>query len=63
MNIQDEITEAIDKYITPSVSCAGCASSIYTLKMGVERTLQHLFPKSVKSVSHEESEITNPYYT
>tara|TARA_B100000949_G_C14265771_1_gene444889 strand:+ start:216 stop:482 length:267 start_codon:yes stop_codon:yes gene_type:complete len=88
MNIQDEIIEAIDKYITPSVSmhggkvelldydkenkhvhvklsgsCAGCASSIYTLKMGVERTLQHLFPKSIKSVSHEESEITNPYYT
>ena len=50
-------------HVKLSGSCAGCASSIYTLKMGVEQTLQHYFPKDVKSISHEESEITNPYYT
>jgi Fe-S cluster biogenesis protein NfuA len=50
-------------HVKLSGSCAGCASSIYTLKMGVEQTLQHFFPKDIKSISHEEAEITNPYYT
>ena len=45
-------------HVKLSGSCAGCASSIYTLKMGVEQTLQHYFPKDVKSISHEEAEIT-----
>jgi Fe-S cluster biogenesis protein NfuA len=50
-------------HVKLSGSCAGCASSIYTLKMGVEQTLQHFFPEDIKSISHEEAEITNPYYT
>ena len=50
-------------HVKLSGSCAGCASSIYTLKMGVEKTLQHFFPEDIKSISHEEAEITNPYYT
>ena len=50
-------------HVKLSGSCAGCASSIYTLKMGVEQTLQHYFPKDIKSISHEEGEVTNPYYT
>jgi Fe-S cluster biogenesis protein NfuA len=50
-------------HVKLSGSCAGCSSSIYTLKMGIEQTLQHYFPKDIKSVSHEEGEITNPYYT
>jgi len=50
-------------HVKLSGSCAGCASSIYTLKMGVEKTLQHFFPEDIKSISHEEAEITNPCYT
>jgi len=50
-------------HVKLSGSCAGCASSIYTLKMGVEKTLQHFFPKDIKSISHEEAEVTNPYYS
>ena len=50
-------------HVKLSGSCAGCSSSIYTLKMGVEQTLQHYFPKDIKSISHEEGEVTNPYYT
>ena len=49
-------------HVKLSGSCAGCSSSIYTLKMGVEQTLQHYFPKDIKSISHEEGEVTNPYY-
>ena len=50
-------------HVKLSGSCEGCASSIYTLKMGVEQTLQYYFPKDIKSISHEEGEVTNPYYT
>ena len=50
-------------HVKLSGSCAGCASSTYTLKMGVEQILQYYFPKDIKSLSHEESEVTNPYYT
>ena len=50
-------------HVKLSGSCAGCASSIYTLMMGVEKTLLHFFPEDIKSISHEEAEITNPYYT
>ena len=49
-------------HVKLSGSCAGCASSTYTLKMGVEQTLQYYFPKDIDSISHEESEVTNPYY-
>ena len=50
-------------HVKLSGSCAGCAASIFTLKMGVEQTLQHFFPEDIKSISHEDAEITNPYYT
>ena len=49
-------------HVKLSGSCAGCASSTYTLKMGVEQTLQYYFPKDIESISHEEAEVTNPYY-
>ena len=43
-------------------SCAGCAASSFTLKLGVEETLKEYLPNDVESVSHEEGEATNPYY-
>ena len=43
-------------------ACAGCAASSFTLKLGVEETLKEYLPNDVKSVSHEEGEVINPYY-
>jgi Fe-S cluster biogenesis protein NfuA len=43
-------------------SCAGCAASSFTLKLGVEQTLKEYLPDDVESVSHEDGNIINPYY-
>jgi len=43
-------------------SCAGCAASSFTLKLGVEQTLKEYLPDDVESVSHEDGDIINPYY-
>ncbi len=49
-------------HVKLSGSCAGCAASVFTLKMGVEQTLTELFPDDVKTVSHEEGEVVHPWY-
>jgi Fe-S cluster biogenesis protein NfuA len=43
-------------------SCAGCAASSFTLKLGVEQTLKEYLPDDVESVSHEDGDIINPSY-
>jgi len=43
-------------------SCAGCAASSFTLKLGVEQTLKEYLPDDVESVSHEDGDVINPYY-
>ena len=43
-------------------SCAGCAASSFTLKLGVEQTLKEYLPDDVESVSHEDGDIINHYY-
>jgi|TARA_R100000093_G_C1873552_1_gene52034 Fe-S cluster biogenesis protein NfuA len=50
-------------HVKLSGSCAGCAASVFTLKLGVEDMLVNEFPDDVHSVSHEEGEITTPYYS
>ena len=47
-----------------SGACSGCASSTYTLKMGIENLLTHHIPeiKSVEGVDDQESEVA-PYYS
>ena len=47
-----------------SGACSGCASSTYTLKMGIENLLTHHVPevKSVEGVDDEQSEVA-PYYS
>jgi len=46
-----------------SGSCSGCASSMATLKQGVESTLMHFVPE-VKGVTGEDDPAFNdPYYT
>ena len=57
----DEETKNV--HVKLSGSCAGCAASTITLKMGVEQTLKHYLPDDIKSVTHIESAITNPFYT
>ena len=49
-------------HVRLSGSCAGCSASTITLKIGVENTLLHFFPNAVRSITHEEGEITNPFY-
>jgi len=46
-----------------SGSCSGCASSTYTLKVGIENMLSHYVPevKSVEGVDDPNSTAT-PYY-
>ena len=46
-----------------SGACSGCASSTYTLKMGIENLLAHHIPeiKSVEGVDDPNSEVA-PYY-
>ena len=43
-------------------SCAGCSASIFTVKLMMEKILTTKLPNDVKSVTHEEGEITNPFY-
>ena len=43
-------------------SCAGCAASSFTLKLGVEQTLKEYLPDDVESVSNEDGDIINTYY-
>jgi Fe-S cluster biogenesis protein NfuA len=47
-----------------SGACSGCASSMYTLKMGIENMLSHYVPevKSVEGVDDQHSEVA-PYYS
>ena len=56
----DEDTKNVHVKLTGS--CAGCAASSFTLKLGVEETLKEYLPNDVESVSHEEGEVINPYY-
>jgi len=44
-------------------ACSGCASSMQTLKMGIENMLSHYVPevKSVEGVDDQHSEVA-PYY-
>tara|TARA_B110000196_G_C20814896_1_gene506457 strand:+ start:363 stop:650 length:288 start_codon:yes stop_codon:yes gene_type:complete len=46
-----------------SGACSGCASSMQTLKMGIENMLSHYVPevKSVEGVDDPDSEVA-PYY-
>ena len=43
-------------------SCAGCAASSFTLKLGVEQTLKEYLPDDVESVSHEDGDVINPFF-
>ena len=47
-----------------SGACSGCASSMYTLKAGIENMLTHYVPevKSVEGVDDQHSEVA-PYYS
>ena len=46
-----------------SGACSGCASSTYTLKMGIENMLTHYVPevKAVEGVDDPNSQV-DPYY-
>ncbi len=45
-----------------SGSCSGCASSMMTLKMGVENMLKHYVPEVTSVVGMDDPNFNNPYY-
>ena len=55
----DEASKNVHVKLTGS--CAGCAASIFTVKLMMEKILKEKFPDTVESVTHEEGEIINPY--
>lgn len=55
--------EAKNVHVKLTGSCAGCAASVFTLKLGVEDMLVNEFPDDVFSVSHEDGEVVTPYYS
>ena len=56
----DEDTKNV--HVKLSGSCAGCAASTFTLKLGVEQILKETFPEDVTTITHEEGEVVHPYY-
>ena len=54
--------ESKNVHVKLTGSCAGCAASVFTLKLGVEDMLVNEFPEDVFSVSHEDGEVVTPYY-
>ena len=46
-----------------SGSCSGCASSMMTLKMGVENMLKHYVPEVKSVIGVDDPNFNDPYYT
>ena len=46
-----------------SGSCSGCASSMATLKQGVESTLMHFVPEITSVTGEDDPMFNNPYYS
>lgn len=46
-----------------SGSCSGCASSMMTLKMGVENMLKHYIPEVKSVIGVDDPNFNDPYYT
>ena len=59
LNYDEEIKNV---HVELGGSCAGCAASTITLILGVENMLKAEFPQAVKTVTHIETEITNPFF-
>ena len=57
----DEDTKNV--HVKLSGSCAGCAASTFTLKLGVEQILKETFPEDITTITHEEGETVHllPY--
>jgi Fe-S cluster biogenesis protein NfuA len=62
IELLDYNTDTGNVHVRLMGSCAGCAASMITLKMGVENTLFYYFPGDIQTITHEEAEITNPFY-
>ena len=65
--LADEVAPALfmhggSVHVKLTGSCAGCAASIFTVKLMMERILKEKLPDDVKSVTHEEGEVVNPFY-
>ena len=62
VQLMDYDEESKNVHVKLTGSCAGCAASIFTVKLMMERILKEKLPYDVKSVTHEEGEVVNPFY-
>ena len=62
VQLMDYDEDSKNVHVKLTGSCAGCAASIFTVKLMMERILKEKLPDDVKSVTHEEGEVVNPFY-
>mgnify|MGYP004452905795 FL=1 len=62
VQLMDYDEESKNVHVKLTGSCAGCAASIFTVKLMMERILKEKLPDAVESVTHEEGEVVNPFY-
>mgnify|MGYP006407374575 FL=1 len=62
VQLMDYDEDSKNVHVKLTGSCAGCAASIFTVKLMMERILKEKLPDAVESVTHEEGEVVNPFY-
>jgi|TARA_R100001086_G_scaffold221499_1_gene138749 Fe-S cluster biogenesis protein NfuA len=62
VQLMDYDEESKNVHVKLTGSCAGCAASIFTVKLMMERILKEKLPDAVESVTHEEGEVVNPFF-
>jgi Fe-S cluster biogenesis protein NfuA len=62
VQLMDYDEDSKNVHVKLTGSCAGCAASIFTVKLMMEKILKEKLPDAVESVTHEEGEVVNPFY-
>ena len=62
VQLMDYDKDSKNVHVKLTGSCAGCAASIFTVKLMMEKILKEKLPDAVESVTHEEGEVVNPFY-
>ena len=62
VQLMDYDEESKNVHVKLTGSCAGCAASIFTVKLMMEKILKEKLPDAVESVTHEEGEVVNPFF-
>ena len=62
VQLMDYDKDSKNVHVKLTGSCAGCAASIFTVKLMMEKILKEKLPDAVESVTHEEGEVVNPFF-